>query len=86
MAQGAARPGDEGVDSTRLNRVRLRNFGDCKPLGGGLFELRMMLGPGYRVYFGREREKVVLLLCGGHKNSQEKDIKIAQAAWADYRS
>ncbi len=71
---------------TRLNRVRLGNFGDCKPLGDGVFELRMTFGPGYRVYFGREGEQVVLLLCGGDKSTQSKDIERAKAAWIDYRS
>ncbi|MHB8455614.1 MAG: type II toxin-antitoxin system RelE/ParE family toxin [Acidiferrobacterales bacterium] len=52
---------------TRLNRVRLGNFGDCKPIGDGVFELRVMFGPGYRVYFGREGEQVILLRCGGNK-------------------
>jgi putative addiction module killer protein len=71
---------------TRLNRVRLGNFGDCKPLGNGVFELRMAFGPGYRVYFGRKGEQEVLLLCGGDKSTQNKDIERAKAAWVDYRS
>ncbi len=71
---------------TRINRVRLGNFGDCKSLGDGLFEFRMTFGPGYRVYFGRVDEQVILLLCGGDKSSQNKDIETARAAWIDYRS
>ena len=70
---------------TRLNRVRLGNFGDCRPLGDSVFELRMMFGPGYRVYFGREDGRVVLLLCGGDKRTQRKDLIKARAAWMDYR-
>ena len=71
---------------TKLNRVRLGNFGDCKSLGDGVFELRMTFGPGYRVYFGREGEQVILLLCGGDKSTQSKDIERAKAAWVNYRS
>jgi len=66
--------------------VRLGNFGDCKSLGDGVFELRMTFGPGYRVYFGREGEQVIVLLCGGDKSTQDKDIGRAKAAWTDYRS
>ncbi|MHB8348579.1 MAG: type II toxin-antitoxin system RelE/ParE family toxin [Acidiferrobacterales bacterium] len=71
---------------TRLNRVRLGNFGDCKPIGDGVFELRMMFGPGYRVYFGREGKQVILLLCGGDKGTQDQDIESSRSAWRDYRS
>jgi putative addiction module killer protein len=70
----------------RINRVRLANFGDCKPLGGGVFELRLAFGPGYRVYFGREGSELVVLLGGGDKSSQVRDIEKAKAAWSDYRS
>lgn len=56
----------------RLNRVRLGNFGDCKSVGGGVNELRVDYGPGYRVYFGRNGFTIVILLCGGTKKSQAK--------------
>lgn len=69
----------------RLIRVRLGNFGDCKSLGTGLFELRISHGPGYRVYFGRYEQIVVILLCGGDKRTQEKDIQKAQYYWQDYQ-
>ncbi len=69
----------------RLNRVRLGNFGDCKSVGGGVNELRVDYGPGYRVYFGRNGIKVVILLSGGSKKSQSKDIKLAQQYWTEYR-
>jgi putative addiction module killer protein len=69
----------------RLNRVRLGNFGDCKSLGGGVSELRISHGPGYRVYFGRKGNTVVILLCGGDKGTQSKDIALAQAYWEDYQ-
>ena len=64
---------------TKLNRVRLGNFGDCKSLGDGVFELRMPFGPGYRMYFGREKNQVILLLLDGDKSTQEKDIERAKA-------
>jgi putative addiction module killer protein len=68
----------------RLNRIRLGNFGDCKGVGRGVYELRIDYGPGYRVYFGRDGSKVVILLCGGSKKSQPKDIVLAREYWADY--
>lgn len=70
----------------RLNRLRLGNFGDCKSVGDGVFELRMMFGPGYRVYFGRDGERVVMLLCGGDKDTQQKDVELAKHYWRDYRA
>jgi putative addiction module killer protein len=70
----------------RIARVRLGNFGDARSLGDGLFELRIHLGPGYRVYFGREGDRVVILLCGGDKGSQNRDIERATRYWQDQRS
>jgi len=69
----------------RLNRVRLGNFGDCKPVGKGVHELRVDYGPGYRVYYGRSGASIVILLCGGSKKSQQKDIQSTQAYWADFQ-
>ena len=63
----------------RLNRIRLGNFGDCKPVGKGVNELRVNYGPGYRVYYGKSKTTVILLLTGGSKKSQSKDIQLAQA-------
>ncbi len=57
----------------RLNRIRLGNFGDCKSVGGGVSELRVDYGHGYRVYFGRDGIKIVILLCGGSKKFQLKE-------------
>ncbi|MCA9979830.1 MAG: type II toxin-antitoxin system RelE/ParE family toxin [Anaerolineales bacterium] len=68
----------------RLNRIRLGNFGDCKSVGQGVLELRLTHGPGYRVYLGRKGQTVVILLYGGHKKNQSRDIKLAQEYWADY--
>ena len=68
----------------RLNRVRLGNFGDSHGVGGGVSELRLHLGPGYRVYYGRRGNALVILLCGGDKGTQARDIQRAQAYWTDY--
>jgi len=56
----------------RLNRIRLGNFGDCKPVGKGVSELRVDYGPGYRVYYGKSETTVVILLCGGSKNLSQR--------------
>ena len=70
----------------RLNRIRLGNLGDSKPVGAGVFELRIDFGPGYRVYFGKQNKSIVVLLCGGDKSTQIKDIKTAQQFWSNYLS
>lgn len=69
----------------RLTRVRLGNLGDCEPVGEGVIELREHYGPGYRIYCGEEGDTVVVLLCGGKKDSQEEDIKRAKQYLSDYR-
>ena len=58
----------------RLESVRLGNLGDSRSLGGGLHELRVFAGPGYRVYFALRGKIVIVLLCGGDKSSQQRDI------------
>lgn len=65
--------------NVRIRRVSLGNFGDVEPVGEGVSELRVNYGPGYRVYFKRRGETIVLLLCGGDKSSQSRDIKLAKA-------
>jgi putative addiction module killer protein len=65
--------------SKRIDRVALGNFGDTKPVGDGVSELRFPFGPGYRVYYARRGDVVVILLCGGDKGSQERDIERAKA-------
>ena len=62
----------------RLRYVALGNFGDVKPVGAGLSELRVNYGPGYRVYFVRRGLEIVVLLCGGDKSTQARDIKAAK--------
>lgn len=69
----------------RLTRVRLGNLGDCEPVGEGVIELREHYGPGYRIYCSEEGATIVVLLCGGKKDSQEDDIKRAQQYLSDYR-
>jgi putative addiction module killer protein len=73
-----------GVVRARLNRIRLGNFGDCKSVGGGVEELRIDFGPGCRVYYGRDGAVVVVLLGGGHKKTQTRDILTAQQHWKEY--
>jgi putative addiction module killer protein len=68
----------------RLARVRAGNFGDCKSVGGGVFELRIALGPGLRLYYGLRGRHVVVLLGGGEKGSQSRDIRRAQQLWQQF--
>lgn len=74
------------VVSARMARIRLGNFGDCKSIQGvrGIYELRIHLGPGFRIYLANRGTKVVILLCGGDKKSQKKDIQKAQEYWQEY--
>ena len=69
----------------RLRRVSTGNFGDCKAVGEGVSELRLDVGAGYRVYYGRHGQTLVILLCGGDKGSQQADITRAKAYWADWK-
>lgn len=69
---------------SRLERLELGNFGDAKPVGQGVNELRFTFGSGYRIYFGQDGDKIVVLLIGGDKSTQEKDILLAHNYWADY--
>lgn len=70
----------------RLDRLAAGNFGDFKPVGRGVYELRLFFGAGYRIYYALLDGQVVLLLAGGSKKSQSKDIKKAQKYWKSYRS
>jgi putative addiction module killer protein len=71
---------------SRLFRVQQGNYGDVKPIGEGLSELRIFFGPGYRVYFGEEGGNIVVILCGGDKDSQGRNIEDAKAYWKEYNS
>jgi putative addiction module killer protein len=68
----------------RVDRLEAGNFGNCEPVGSGVSELKIDFGPGYRVYFAEDGPEVVLLLIGGDKDSQPKDVKTAKAYWKTY--
>ncbi len=70
----------------RINRLELGNLGDYRSVGEGVCELKIDYGPGYRVYFGQIGTTIVLLLCGGDKSTQDRDIGKAIEYWIDYRS
>ena len=69
----------------RIIRMELGNFGDQKPLRGGVWELRIDVGPGYRVYYAMAGRLIVLLLCGGDKDTPKNDIDRACEYWQDWR-
>lgn len=73
--------------STRLTRVRSGNTGSCKPLKGyaGIYEIVIDCGPGYRIYYGQETLSYFILLFGGEKKSQKRDIKKAYHYWIDHK-
>ena len=70
----------------RLARVAAGNLGDAEPVGEGVMELRVDWGPGYRLYFARVGQVIVLLLCGGDKRTQSRDIKRAKDYFKDYKT
>jgi len=76
----------QAVIQSRLDRIEKNNFGDVKRVEGarGLSEIRLHIGPGYRVYFTKEKDTVVILLHGGLKKSQQRDVKKAQKFLIDY--
>ena len=83
----------DGLDSQAAARVVVAvtrmgagNFGDHKSVGGGVFEHRIDFGPGYRLYFGRDGDTLVILLAGGSKRRQQRDIAAAKEYWLDYRA
>ena len=89
-------PFTEWFDSIRDKRAQTRiearlilleqgNFGDYRSVGNGVFELRIHVGAGYRVYFGEVDNTIVLLLCGGDKSSQRRDIARAKTYWREYK-
>src|SRR4051812_47927530 len=70
--------------AVRVQRMAAGNFGDCKPIDDGVWELRIDHGPGYRVYYARTGEKLLLLLIGGDKRKQQADIDTALMYWKDW--
>ena len=66
-------------------RLELGNFSAAKPVSAGLSELRIDFGPGYRIYFGKDGEQLVILVGGGTKRRQQADIDTAKALWAEYK-
>lgn len=69
----------------RIDRIVPGNFGDHKFIGSGIWELRIDVGPGYRIYYRHIGLTAVLLLCGGSKRTQSQDIRNALDFWADYQ-
>ena len=70
---------------TRIDRVALGNIGDTRSVGGGISELRINYGPGYRLYYTRRGEDMIILLCGGDKDSQRRDIERAKEIAIEWR-
>jgi len=77
----------QAVVKNRLDRIRVGNFGDAKIIkgGDGIWELRINCGPGFRVYFGKQGTTIIILLTGGDKGSQSRDIAKAKRYWQDYK-
>jgi putative addiction module killer protein len=82
----------DGLDSTAaakitvaLTRIELGNLSNVKSISGGILEYRINFGPGYRIYFGRQGDELIVLLAGGTKSQQQRDIERAHARWADYK-
>jgi putative addiction module killer protein len=71
--------------ATALERISDGNLSNVRPVGRGVIEHKIDFGPGYRIYFGRDGDRLLILLAGGTKKRQREDIQQAQANWADYR-
>lgn len=71
--------------TANLVRITSGNFSNTKSVSGGVYELRIDFGPGYRVYFGKDGEKIIILLGGGTKKKQNADIKKAHELWKEYK-
>ena len=68
-----------------IDRLEEGNLGNCKSVGDGVIECVVNFGPGYRVYFGQQGAVFIILLCGGDKRTQDKDIQKAKEYWADFK-
>jgi len=68
----------QSIIIARIRRISIGNFGDSKPVGDNIFELRIDYGPGFRVYFTQRGKEIIILLCGGNKSTQNRDIKAAK--------
>lgn len=75
----------QGRIEARLMSLESGNLGDYKSVGGGVYELRIHVGKGFRIYFGVVDNTIILLLCGGDKSSQQRDIERAKAYWRDFK-
>jgi putative addiction module killer protein len=71
--------------TTATHRMEQGNFSNVKGVGAGVYEYRINFGPGYRIYFGKDGERLVILLAGGTKKRQEVDITAAKSHWRDYK-
>lgn len=78
MAQGVRDRVAQARIAQRLDAAVIGHFGDCEPVGDGISEMRIHVGAGYRVYFMRRAKVVYVLICGGDKSSQQRDIKRAK--------
>lgn len=82
----------DGLDSAAavkvtiaLARIGEGNFSNVKSVGAGVHEYKIDFGPGYRVYFGKDGNRIVILIGGGTKKRQQRDIEVAKNCWADYK-
>jgi putative addiction module killer protein len=71
--------------ATAVTRISLGNFSNVEGIGSAVFEYKLDFGPGYRIYFGKDGETLVVLLGGGSKKRQQRDINAAMANWQDYK-
>jgi len=71
--------------ATAVTRISLGNFSNIEGVGSGVFEYKLDFGPGYRIYFGKDGETLVILLGGGTKKRQQGDVNAALANWQDYK-
>ncbi len=71
---------------TKLDRLEYGNAGKYEPVGNGVYELKIHFGAGYRVYFGEDGKTLIVLIWGGDKSTQERDIQKAKDYWTDYRT